>query len=206
MSYGLQIFRSDGSVWINPDVTPLNYMGKISFTNGTVDTGIPSSKSLMFFVQHSGANGAGTFLPNNTGSTWKIVVEDANYGGQIYLFSNSVKNQTGYGIAVYNSAGEMTWNTDMLPLQVIKIANPYGVNQTSSFTIAAGVSVAVNPGICSTWLATTGSGSYLVGAMVAGAYGTSIYGTRISGVSATGPIPAYQYKANFLCIDVSLYP
>lgn len=208
MAYGLQIFRDDGSLWISPDVTPLNYMGKISFANGTVDTGISSSKSLMFFVRHNGPDGAGTFIPNNSGSTWEITITGSNYSGLIYLFSNTVKSQSGYGVAVYNSSGEMTWNTDMLPLQVLKVNNPYGVTQTGSFTVSAGVPVAVNPGICSTWLAVLNpsAGQYIIGAIAAGAYGNTIYGTRIGGEEIVGQRPVYRYKEVFLCIDVSKYP
>ncbi|EKJ8218458.1 hypothetical protein [Citrobacter sedlakii] len=208
MAYGLQIFRNDGSLWISPDVTPLNFMGKVRFSNGVVNTGIPSNKSLMFFVRHDGPHGAGIFIPSNSGGSWIITVTYANYSGDIYLFSNHVKSQHGWGVAVYNSAQEMVWNTDMRPLQVFRLNNPQGINQNAAFTVAAGRPVAVNPGICSTWIAPIdpAAGIFLTGAMAAGAYGDTVYGTRINGRQQGGGVPAWRYKDKFICIDTSLYP
>lgn len=53
----------------------------------------------------------------------------------------------------------MTWNTDMLPLQIFTVANPYGINQTGSYSIETGVQLAIAPGICSTWLAPVNQGA-----------------------------------------------
>jgi len=208
MAYGLKIYRPDGSLWISPDVTPLNYMGRIGFGNGTYNTGIPSNKSLMFFARHDAPHGAGLFVPNNSGATWVITVTNAAAGGQLYLFSNHVINQHGYGVAVFNAAGEMVWNTDMRPLQVFRIANPQGVNMNGAFEVPVGVQVAVNPGVCSTWIAPIdpAAGIYLTGAMLAGAYGSTIYGTRINGDQTGGGMPVWRYKDEFIYIDVSKYP
>ncbi|XTZ40280.1 hypothetical protein ACQYRI_10120 [Salmonella enterica] len=208
MGYGLKIYRNDGSLWISPDVTPLNYMGKIAFGNGPYATNVPSNKALMIFVRHNGPDGAGLFIPNNSGSIWTIAVTNANYGGLIYLFSNTVLNEHGYGIAVYGPTGEMTWNTDMLPLQVFRVTNPSPVNQQGSFYVSTGVQVAVNPGVCSTWTAPIDPSAhiFLTGAMAAGAYGDRVYGTRIDGRQVSGGSPAYRYKDQFICIDTSKYP
>lgn len=50
MAYGLQIFRDDGSLWMSPDVTPMNFIKKIRFNagSGELATGIPEGKSIAF--------------------------------------------------------------------------------------------------------------------------------------------------------------
>lgn len=208
MSYGLQFFRSDGSLWISPDVTPLNYIGKISYGGvGSFTTSIPSNKNLMLFVRNSSANAASRITTTISGGVWIINVIQSNSGGEIYLFSNMVTTTSGWGVAVYNTSGEMVWNTDMRPLQIFTVGNPYGVSQNGNYSIETGVQVAVAPGVCSTYIAMLDPGAnvYLWGAISAGAYGSAIYGVRTSGIQVNGQQRTWKYKELFLCIDVSLY-
>jgi len=209
MPYGLQIFRSDGSLWISPDVTPLNYIGKMQFSStGTYATSIPASKSMMVFLRND-AGGVGTMLSQSTANgAWQINITQTGSSGTLYLFSNMVTTSHGYGIATYNSAGEMIWNTDQLPLQVLSVTNPYGASQTGSFSINTGIQLAVSPGICSTYIApiNPAAGQFLYGAMFTGANGTTIYGSRAYAIQVGGALPAYKYKENFYYIDISKYP
>jgi hypothetical protein len=209
MTYGLQIFRDDGSLWMSPDVTPLNYIGKIAFGGtGTITTSVPSGKNLMVFIRNDVATSATRITTSNAGAVWTITITQTNSGGLLYLFANMVTSTTGFGVAVYNAAGEMTWNTDMLPMQFFNVNNPYGVSQTGNYSIDTGVQIAVAPGVCSTYIAVLNAPQniYLWGAISAGASGTSIYGVRSTGVQVNGQRQVWKYKEFFLCIDVSKYP
>lgn len=209
MAYGLQIFRDDGSLFISPDVVPLNYVGKLNYSGiGSLSTSVPSGKSLIVFIRNDAPNSATRVVTINSGSNWVINITQTNSGGTIYLFANMVTTTSGYGIAVYNAGGEMTWNTDMLPLQVFSVNNPYGVSQRDTYSIETGVQVAVAPGVCSTFIAVLNAPQniYLWGAMSAGAYGSQIYGVRTSSVQVNGQQKTWKYKESFLCIDVSKYP
>ncbi|MEQ6281122.1 hypothetical protein [Kluyvera huaxiensis] len=209
MSFGLKIFRDDGSLWISPDVTPLNYIGKVNFSSaGTFTTTIPSNKNLMIFLRNTTAASATRVTTSNSGAFWVITIAQTNSGGVLYLFSNMVLNTSGWGVAVYNSVGEMVWNTDMLPLQMFMVNNPYGVSQSGNFSVETGVQVAVTPGVCSTYIAVIDAprNIFLWGVISAGAFGTRIYGVRTSGVQVEGQKQVWKYKESFLCIDISKYP
>ncbi|UTJ46570.1 hypothetical protein NLZ15_17240 [Atlantibacter subterranea] len=210
MTYGLQIFRDDGSLWMSPDVTPINYIGNLRYSGvGALVTSVPSSKALMVFIRNDAAAAGTRITLNNSGTTWVINIIQTESSGLIYLFSNMVTSTSGWGVAVYNSAGEMTWNTDMLPLQIFTVANPYGINQTGSYSIETGVQLAIAPGICSTWLAPVnqGGGRYLWGEIHVGASGSVIYGVRSNGIEVTDTgVPRWKYKENFVCIDITKYP
>jgi hypothetical protein len=209
MPYGLEIFREDGSLWISPDVTPLNYIGKMTFTGtGGITTSVPSGRNLLVFIRNNAASAATRITTSNAGSTWVINITQTNSTGTLYLFSNMVTTTSGYGVAVYNASGQMVWNTDMLPLQVFNVSNPYGVSQTGNYTIETGVQLAVAPGVCSTYIAVLNAPQniYLWGAINAGAYGSQIYGVRTSGVQVEGQRQVWKYKESFLCIDISKYP
>lgn len=210
MAYGLQIFRDDGSLWMSPDVTPINYIGNLRYGGtGALVTSVPSYKTLMVFIRNDAAAAGTRITLNNSGATWVINIIQTESSGFIYLFSNMVTSTSGWGVAVYNGAGEMVWNTDMLPLQFFTVPNPYGIDQTGSFAIQTGIQLAVAPGICSTWLAPLdpGAGKYLWGEIHAGANGSVIYGVRSNGIEVTGQgVPRWKYKESFLCIDVTRYP
>lgn len=209
MAFGLQIFRDDGSLWISPDVTPLNYVGKIAFNEtGVITTSIPSGKNLIVFVRNNAASSATRMTTSKSGSVWTINITNTNSTGTLYLFSNMVTSTTGYGVAVYNASKEMVWNTDMLPLQVFTVNNPYGVSQTGNYSIETGTQLAVAPGVCSTYIAMLdpGTNTYLWGNINVGAYGSTIYGVRTTGVQVNGQRQVWKYKENFLCIDISKYP
>lgn len=209
MAYGLQIFREDGSLWMSPDVTPMNFIAKIRFNAGGGDlyTGIPDWKSIVFFVRHDREHGLGRFTQVKINGQWVIRYNTARVSGSLYVFANWVNVTSGYGIAVYNAGGEMVWNTDMLPLQVTYIDNPYGVDQRGDITLPVGFNVAVLPGVCSTWLAPLEPAQhiFLVGSMLAGAAFNNIYISRWEGYQVQGTTPAWRYKDRFLCINVDYY-
>lgn len=54
MSYGMQILRPDGNLWLSPEVTPMNLIDKgvMAGTKGEVfQTRIPSGIPAIFFVR-----------------------------------------------------------------------------------------------------------------------------------------------------------
>jgi hypothetical protein len=54
MSYGMQILQSDGTLWLSPEVTPMNLIDKgvMAGINGEVfQTRIPSGVPAIFFVR-----------------------------------------------------------------------------------------------------------------------------------------------------------
>ncbi|HCD3187927.1 TPA: hypothetical protein NBM92_002225 [Klebsiella oxytoca] len=209
MAYGLQIFRDDGSLWMSPDVTPMNFIKKIRFNagSGELATGIPEGKSIAFFVRHDQEHGRGLFSQIKNGGQWNIKYKDARVAGYLYIFANWVNKTSGYGVAVYNAGAEMVWNTGMLPLQLTYIDNPYGVDQRGDITIGVGFNVAVLPGVCSTWLAPLEPAHhiFLVGSLLAGASGNNIYITRYDGTQVNGTTPAWRYRDKFLCINTDYY-
>lgn len=210
MSYGLEIYRSDGSLWVSPEVTPLNYMGKIRFGvgNSTVTTNVPITKSMTYFVRHDKEHGLGIFTMVKGSTNYNIKITNARYAGYIYVFANHVLNEHGYGIAVYNQSGQMTWNSEMRPLQIIPVNNPYGVDQRGDITISVDFNAAISPGVVSTWLAplNPAAGIFLIGSLLAGAAGKKLCISRFDGEQIQGQRPPYRYKPQLLCINTDLYP
>lgn len=211
MSYGLKIYRDDGSLFISPDVAPMNYIGKFRYTgNSTIQTNVPTWANIISFIRNDTNTGAAYVVPRDVGGVWHLDVNTNATDGYIYVFANIVTVTTGVGMAVYNASGVMVWNTDCLPLQVLSVDNPFGggSGQGANYDVDVGVPAAVISGMSSTFL-TVLSGAeqlYIYGTMVARAYGNIIGAYARDGVQIQGAAPTARFKQRYLYIDTRFYP
>lgn len=215
-SYGMKIFKDDGSLFISPDVTPLNYIGKIKYRNTsqtyTIPTIVPSDKSIRYFINTtSGSRGGAIVKAFQSGGFWHLEFSRGYGEGYVYIFSNMVTKSSGYGIATYNSNGEMMWNTDMIPLQMFQTSNPSTITENTELRVPVGVNVAVSPGLCSTYLMVIDpyAGIVIYGGMYCTGVNSDIVISNFwSKQSIEGGVgnPPVRYKENLLYIDTSMYP
>lgn len=208
--YGLKIYRDDGSLFMSPDVTPMNYIGKYRYTaNGTIQLDVPDTASLMPFIRNDNVNGATHITWSTSGGKWRISVNTTG-AGWIYVFANIVTVEHGTGMAVYDADGKMTWNTDCLPLEIMTVPNPWdGTSMTSAvYDVNVGVPVAVMPGICSNYLIILDPARplYIYGSMVARAYGNTVGAIVWAGEQTSARPPSPRFRKDYLYIDTRLYP
>ncbi len=210
--YGLKIYREDGSLFISPDVTPMNYVGKYRYTgNGSIQLDIPGTASIMPFLRNDNVNGATHLTWAVSGGKWHINVNTVG-AGWIYVFATIVTVEHGFGLAVYDSNGKMTWNTDCLPLDIMSVPNPWDGTPINSSTVVydvnVGVPAAVMPGICSNYLIILEPQTplYIYGSMIARAYGTTVGASTWSGQQINARPPSPRFRANYIYIDTRLYP
>ncbi|WP_061284692.1 hypothetical protein [Kluyvera cryocrescens] len=210
--YGLKIYRDDGSLFISPDVTPMNYVGKYRYTgNGTIQLDIPDTASIMPFLRNDDVNGATHLTWTVSGGKWWINVNTTG-AGWVYVFATIVTVEHGYGLAVYDSNGKMTWNTDCLPLDINATPNPWNGAPINSSTVKIDVDVglpaAIMPGICSNYLLILSSSEhiYIYGSMVARAYGNIVGAHVWDGTQINSQPPSPRFRKDFIYIDTRLYP
>ncbi|MBG6248810.1 MULTISPECIES: hypothetical protein [Symbiopectobacterium] len=123
MSWGATITRQDGSIWLSPEFTPMNFMGKgvISAVGSSFVTQIPQQKTAMFFIRQSSdsyaacqqvtVNGYHTLRLNSAYPTALPVT--------VYCFANMVlPPSNNYGLYFYGTSGELVYSLDMLPLDM----------------------------------------------------------------------------------------
>lgn len=212
MSYGLKIYREDGSLFISPDVTPLNYIGKFRFEgNTTLFTGVPASVNIMSFIRNDTSTGAAYVIPVQSGGQWNLSVDTNNSSGYVYVFADVVTVTTGIGLAVYNAYGKMVWNTDCIPLQINYVDNPYngtGSGPNVNYDVDVGVPAAVISGMSSTYLIALNPAEslYIYGTMVARAYGNIVGAYARDGEQVHGIPPTARFKKQYLYIDTNFYP
>ncbi|UYK09136.1 hypothetical protein [Yersinia enterocolitica] len=120
MSYGMQILRDDGYLWLSPDITPMNLIQKIRVTtNNTYQTNVPSGKACLGFLRTDG-NTTFELKFSNSGANWSFTAEKGTGSGWVYIFSNIALVSSGYGIKLFNVAGELIYSTDSIPLMINK--------------------------------------------------------------------------------------
>lgn len=215
-AYGLKVFRDDGSLFISPDVVPLNYIKKVQYYFNLnpyrISTGIPADRSIKFFIRTTTDEYGGAIVkPVNSGGYWDLEVSRSHGSGYIYLFANMVTKTSGYGVAVYNQSGQMTWNTDMIPLQLYSIRNPSGISDRNQIRIPVGFNVAVSPGLCSTYLIVVPPAAEeirIIGGMICTGVRSEIVINTAWAYQSSGSIsnPPTRYKENLLYINTDMYP
>ncbi|EFX2773254.1 hypothetical protein EY237_22150, partial [Shigella sonnei] len=129
--FGMSITQSNGNVWMSPEFTPQNLInrGTMSTSKGSVfKTSIPSNKSCFFFIKSS--NKANMMFVHEFRDGYNVLRLNQVGGNPgtitVYAFSDMVLPHSGYGIAMYNSAGKMVYHGEMMPLdaEIITITNP----------------------------------------------------------------------------------
>jgi len=134
--FGGKIIAPDGTVWLAPDVTPMNLVTRVDINFNTltaagnwVSTGVPGTLPIMYFSRCLNADVGVGVVAENVNGQWRLSVRAArNYNGtnqnvtfRFYIFSNFVPdNQTTHGIKFFDAAGRLTWTCDMIPLQMFK--------------------------------------------------------------------------------------
>lgn len=145
--FGAQINAPDGTVWLSPDVTPLNMVQRIdraglSATSGNVaiQTNVPQNRPIIVFGRATNNNGVGfaTVLTKANGY-WVVNIRAAmiqsgnptTYTARLYIFSNFVPSTASkdWGIRYYNASEELVWQADMRPLEMKKASFPNGVER-----------------------------------------------------------------------------
>lgn len=158
--YGAMIRRDDGSMWLSPDVTPLNMVQRFDW-NVTVgaqgwvwQTDVPDYEPFMCFsrdLNNTGISWAATaFKQNGRWAVRLIVVKNytQNKGNnattlRFYVFSSYVPPGPNYSIFYFNAQGKMVWRGDMRPLQVEQRDMPSGAG-----IVDIGEAVAVCASLC----------------------------------------------------------
>lgn len=207
MSYGLSILNDAGKLWLSPDFTPLNFQRKIAFSgNGTINTGVPSSSKLMFFIKNNAEYQAGTFKQVVSNGIWQIKITGNNGSGYFYIFSNQAFIKRTHGIAIYNSVGELTWSTDMIPLMINRIKNQNGITN-SNFYVNVGFPVAVSAGLVSSYkmMIDPAQHLFIFGWMGCGAFGNNIYVSKMYTEMLQSPPDETKVKDEFFYINTSFY-
>lgn len=211
MSYGIKIFRDDGSLFISPEVTPMNFITRYRFTGPTTfHTDIPATANVISFIRNDNVNGAAYVIPKAVNGKWDLALNGNNNGGYVYVFANIVPITSGVGLAVYNAAGEMTWNTDCLPLELNFVNNPWngsGSGAGANYDVNVGLPAAVVSGMSSTFLIPLDPGTtlYIYGTLTARAYGNIVGGREIYSEQIDGQPPTPLFKKQYIYIDTRLY-
>ncbi|MCW2479734.1 hypothetical protein [Candidatus Symbiopectobacterium sp. NZEC135] len=127
MPWGAVITRDDGSLWLSPDFTPLNFIEKgIIVANGDAFvTSIPTSKNVIFFINQSADNYVACQQIEVDG--YHALRVNSSYPGtlpiRVYCFANmALQPKANYGLYFYNASGELTYSLDMLPLDMRTVA------------------------------------------------------------------------------------
>ncbi len=156
MAFGMEIRQADGTLWMSPDVTPLNLIKKISqtftasypFTATTIATGVPSGNACMVFCKSTSGGGV-AYTMDISGGYWVITVrgcstENGGSGGSVpitfYVFANMVTTPSRYSLAYYDADGVMRWHAEMRPLEVFA-QTPGGVPPRGKIEIGFNVAV-----------------------------------------------------------------
>ena len=211
MSYGLKIFREDGSRFISPEGTPMNFIGVYRFTgNMTIPTDIPATANVISFIRNDSATGAAYVIPVASNGKWNLNLNCNGVGGHVYVFANVVPIAHGVGMAVYNSNGDMVWNTDCLPLELHFVDNPWngsGNGNGANYDVNVGLPAAVVSGMSSNYLVPLdpAAGIYIYGTLTARAYGNIVGGYSIYSEQINGQAPTPRFKKQYIYIDTRLY-
>lgn len=205
MAYGIQILKPDGTLWLSPDVTPLNLIQKIRVnTNNTYQTTIPSGKSCVGFVR-TDANTCFEVKFINSGSNWSFTVAKGAGSGWVYVFSNIALVESGYGIKLFNETGGLIYTTDSIPLQVEK----YPVTNQGDDTVIVdiGKQVAVLSALVATRLTALDlpTQMFLFGYNWSLAFGNSIGHRATYSEQVQGQRPTFKFKEYLYYIDCSIY-
>lgn len=134
--FGGKIIAPDGTVWLAPDVTPMNLVTRIDINFNTlsaagnwVPTGVPATLPIMYFSRCLNADVGVGVVPETVDGQWRLSVRAArnnngtnqNVTFRFYIFSIFVPdNQTTHGIKFFDGSGHLTWTCDMIPLQMFK--------------------------------------------------------------------------------------
>lgn len=184
MSYGMEITRDDGTVYATPDTHFLHYVGKQTFTTLTnnnwgktyIDTNVPVTSAMIPFMRQvtlgpeGGGSGIGIGPLINYAGQWRIEV--LSYLQQVidlYIFSSVNPLPTNYGLAFYNTAGEVVYSSDTRPLETHPLPDiPYSGGVLTNLTFPHNVAVWPGP-----WGTDKGSGGVWF-TVIPAAYGNTI--------------------------------
>lgn len=202
--YGMQLVKPDGSIWLSPDFTPVNLIsrGDMGVYSGSVfTTPIPFDRVCFFFVR-MGGRAYSAFTHINNGGYHALRLDKTDNPGwiKVYAFSDMVTPPGDYGIAFYNSAGDMVYHGKMLPLEAHQIP----INGLS-FDVNLGYTCAVSPQQTAiNSVPTPQIGGHAIYESQSGASGTSIYSIAKQVAHTPGPLGVY-YSPSILVIDAAKY-
>lgn len=202
--FGMSITQSDGSLWMSPEFTPQNLINKgtMSTSKGSVfQTSIPSNKSCFFFIKSSNkANMMFIHEHSNGYNALRLHQVNGSPGTiTVYAFSDMVLPHSGYGIAMYNSAGAMVYHGEMMPLdaKLITISDP-------QFTIDMGYPCAVMPAMVGVYNYRRTDYDRPVYVTMTGATGNQVYNGQWYSGNVTWDIKRI-YTNKILVINTSKY-
>lgn len=202
--YGMSIKKSDGSLWLSPDFTPVNLIDRavISANTGTVFTSsIPVDRVCFFFVRLT-AKSYISFTQFNNGGRHAIRIDRSDNQGEVivYAFSNMVTPPGSHGIAFYNAHGEMVYHGKMRPLD----AKQVGVSGIA-FDVNLGYPCAIMPSLTAlNSVPNPALGGFMIFESQAAAYGNGIYSFSRRVAQTPGPVGIYT-ASSVLVINASHY-
>jgi len=136
--WGAFIKSSDGSLLVTPDTPCYELAGEYFPTSrvGNVNTYyVPLGEYPLIFVNAGVGNSAGILAVETASGGWTVSVL-ANVSCSILVFKLISGTATGYGMAVYGSAGNLLFDTNR---NVLNVRNAGNIAEGSSFASTTGV-------------------------------------------------------------------
>lgn len=206
MPYGLQILKSDGTVWISPDFTPLNLIAKATInavSGATYQSPLPVGNEVLFFVKQS-TEGVVKFNEINLNGFKSLQINASGISGSvtIYCFADMAVRKSDYGIFLFNAQGKLVYSSDMKPLEIKKVA----ISVSGEPRINIGKPVAVMPA----WSGRTSApnselGGFNIFDYFTGAFGNYITNLRIQVAGGGSGSAGFSYQTEAYYIETSIY-
>lgn len=132
MSFGLIIRGNDEKTFITPNVTPVNFIKKITVNvpesrnkqKISVNTFIPDKYIVLPFIRAVNLRwrtASARLIQSNPINGYKTFIIDAVSDGfelEIYLFANFIPKLTNYGLEIYNKGQDLVYNNLCQPLEI----------------------------------------------------------------------------------------
>lgn len=137
MSYGVEIRKSNGVLWMSPDVTPMNlvqrfqqsFVGRDDSPTIIIQLAVPANESCMVFTRSLTGGGVAYNMTQQNGY-WALAIngaagENGNNGSPtvnviFYVFASMVLPPSRFSAAYYDANGIMRWHAEMRPLEVFQ--------------------------------------------------------------------------------------
>ncbi|MCB5312089.1 hypothetical protein [Yersinia intermedia] len=205
--YGFAVRNSAGRLWMSPDVTPMNFIEKLTFTAtggivNTMVTSVPRDVPITFFVKYSSKYSFDVEEVNGASTRTYLLraFHSATVTVTMYVFATMVPRLSKYGLNIYNKMGALVYSAQMRPLEI----NQYTVTgNLHAYDIDMGEPIAVMP-MYTSFFYTLNSPTYLLHMMWSGATGNRAYSDQARLANSGGPIVQF-IQDGFFYIKTSKY-
>lgn len=136
MSYITKITRPDGSLWMSPDVTPMNMIDRYEQTFGTgtvIITRVPVGTPCVYFLRRTQAAQVGIKIIDRPRPSQNRFVEllcqstnNILFSGVLYVFAPMVIDVPRWRFVINNRNGDIVYSAHMRPLEIHEANRPAG--------------------------------------------------------------------------------